>query len=917
MRITPHLFEAFIKCETKCWLRATGESPSGNTYAEWVQTQGESYCDASVKRLMEDECLVSPSAKEMKSGKWLLAVKVAARVPECRLPGHTEKEGANEAEDKPQPKCIVESHIHAVERVPPEAQGKAAQFVPIRFVFTNKLGKDDKLLLAFDAYALSKSLRRTIGLGKIIHGDKRATRKVKVPALAAEVRRCLKKIAEILSSSSPPDLVLNRHCAECEFQGRCRRIAEEKDDLSLLARMSEKERKKLNSKGIFTVTQLSYTFRPRRRPKNVRDKPERYHHSLKALAIRENKIHIVGRPELKIEGTPVYLDVEGLPDRDFYYLIGLRVGNGESAVQHSLWANTEENEGRIWQEFLGILESIENPILIHFGNYETVFFRRMSARYGSPLTESVAEKAIASALNLVSVIFAKIYFPTYTNGLKEIAAGLGFEWESSHASGLQSIVWRLEWEFSDDERFKNTLVRYNAEDCYASAVVTKKLSEIISSVDSNRTIEYANNPKSQATDVGRDLHGSFDDILLLAHSDFDSKKIAFKKERGFPVAKRTSTTKKVIPTKTVRIESRRKCPRCKNPNVKKMKQVSEAIVVDFVFTKNSCRKVVTKYIGHKVRCYRCRQTFSPPRIKGLLKKKYGNGVVALAAYQRIVLRLPFRTIANGFYEMFGLRINHNVVQHFIKPLSEKYVHTQDILLNKMLKGPFIHFDETQVNLQGETHYIWVMTDGDHVVFRSTKNREARWVVELMENYSGVLISDFFAGYDAVSCKQQKCLSHLIRDLNEDLWKEPFNTELEDFAAEFRRLISPIIETIQQYGLKKRHLNKFRKKVESYYHRNIEGRRYSQDVTCKYQKRFCRYKNSLFTFLEEDNIPWNNNMAERALRHLAVQRKISGSFGKEEIHRYLILLGIGQTCLFQDKSFLKFLLSGCKDVDEFK
>src|SRR5439155_26760291 len=51
--------------------------------------------------------------------------------------------------------------------------------------------------------------------------------------------------------------------------------------------------------------------------------------------------------------------------------------------------------------------------------------------------------------------------------------------------------------------------------------------------------------------------------------------------------------------------------------------------------------------------------------------------------------------------------------------------------------------------------------------------------------------------------------------------------------------------------------------------------YQGEVTQKYQKRFLRYRDSLFRFLEEDGIPWNNNMAERAIRHLAVQRKISG------------------------------------------
>src|SRR5664279_1096174 len=85
----------------------------------------------------------------------------------------------------------------------------------------------------------------------------------------------------------------------------------------------------------------------------------------------------------------------------------------------------------------------------------------------------------------------------------------------------------------------------------------------------------------------------------------------------------------------------------------------------------------------------------------------------------------------------------------------------------------------------------------------------------------------------------------------------------------------------------------------------------------YQKRFRRYRQSLFTFLEYDGIPWNNNMGERALRHLTVQRKISGSFYESLAPAYLLLLGLPQTCRFQDKSLLKFLLSVEKDVDAFK
>src|SRR5208337_4204744 len=126
------------------------------------------------------------------------------------------------------------------------------------------------------------------------HGDSHTTAKVVTLALAGDVRKVIKDITALLASNSPPDLVLNQHCKQCEFQSRCRTQAREKDELSLLSGISEKDRNKLHSKGIFTVTQLSYTFRPRRRRRESKDKQEKHHHSLRALAIRENKIYAVG-----------------------------------------------------------------------------------------------------------------------------------------------------------------------------------------------------------------------------------------------------------------------------------------------------------------------------------------------------------------------------------------------------------------------------------------------------------------------------------------------------------------------------------------------------------------------------------------------------------------------------------------------
>jgi len=322
--------------------------------------------------------------------------------------------------------------------VRPRRRGKAARLIPYRFGSANKLTKNDRLALAFDAFVLSEIIGRAVTIGKIVHGDCSIVLKVKLASLIKSIQKRIKAIDALLVDSSPPDLVLNRHCSQCEFQTRCRRIATEKDELTLLSGMSAKERKKLRDKGIFTVTQLSYTFRPRRRERRPLGQQEKFHHSLRALAIRENKIHTVDLSNLKFSGMPVYLDVEGLPDRDFYQLIGLRVGIGDSAIQYCWWADNSDREKCIWNEFIDVLSALPDPQLIHFGNYETIFLKRMRERYRTSHAGSIAAIAINNALNLLSLIYARIYFPTFSNGLKEIASYLGFRRRCSLASGLRS-----------------------------------------------------------------------------------------------------------------------------------------------------------------------------------------------------------------------------------------------------------------------------------------------------------------------------------------------------------------------------------------------------------------------------------------------------------------------------------------------
>ena len=78
-------------------------------------------------------------------------------------------------------------------------------------------------------------------------------------------------------------------------------------------------------------------------------------------------------------------------------------------------------------------------------------------------------------MNVLALIYGTVYFPTYSNGLKDVASTLGFRWTEKNASGIQSLVWRHRWERGEGNDFKNKLVVYNLEDCSALRIVTERI----------------------------------------------------------------------------------------------------------------------------------------------------------------------------------------------------------------------------------------------------------------------------------------------------------------------------------------------------------------------------------------------------------------------------------------------------------
>jgi predicted RecB family nuclease len=285
-------------------------------------------------------------------------------------------------------------------------------------------------------------------------------------------KELLEAVRQVQRHEVQPRLILNEHCSTCEFSGRCQEQAVRDDSISLLRGLGEKAIAAYARKGILTLTQLAHTFRPRRSGKRSGGTSPKRYHALRALAIRDRQVYVLGTPSLPNSDVTIYLDLEGVPDDGFVYLIGMLVCDGTSQTSHSFWANGKGEEGAMFERFLDVVASYGEPTIIAYGGYERAFIKRMRDR---TLRKKLVDGVLARLVNLLGIVYAHFYFPTHSNGLKEIGRVLGARWTEAGASGARSLLWRHCWETSGDHAWKEKLVIYNQEDCAALRTVTEYL----------------------------------------------------------------------------------------------------------------------------------------------------------------------------------------------------------------------------------------------------------------------------------------------------------------------------------------------------------------------------------------------------------------------------------------------------------
>lgn len=634
-----------------------------------------------------------------------------------------------------------------------------SRYEPIIFSSTNKIQQEDKIELSFIGYTLSNFLNYLPDNGYVVLVDGKTIR-VKLPENIKKCQTSITLFQEWLTpNGSLPPVFLNKHCPYCEFQLACKEAAIREDSLSLLGSITKKQILKFEKKGISTIKQLSFLYRPCKRGRRSRQERVAHKYELQALALRTGNIYIQDKPvEIPKHEVEIFIDFECIPDESFFYLFGLVVYQADKQANYQFWAATKNDEESAWKDFISVIELHGNCPLFHYGNFENKAILKLGERYGTP-TKAIIERL----LNVNTYIYGKLYFPVYSNSLKDICNYLDLFWSSPNASGLQSIVWRHEYDQSKDNSYREVLQTYNLEDCLNLKGLIEHLRLIAADAAHSEHIRFADKEGGSMPESASNLSKQLSNILLSAHGDYEQTKITLKNKDNTTTATDDSSVNKkrrpISPSrklnKVVHVRRGRTCPNHPGRKLKPTQIEVKQTIFDLVFTTRGIKKQVTQYIGKKGNCTACHHEFNPPQIRKLgTGTMYGHGFIAWVSYQRLAMRLPFDKIVQLVEDTFGEHVANATIHYLFMKLADFYIETERMLLKQILNSPFVHMDETTINIRGSSQYVWVITDGSHVVFRLTENRESTIVHEWLNGYSGVLCSDFFGGYDSIPCLQQ-------------------------------------------------------------------------------------------------------------------------------------------------------------------
>lgn len=304
--------------------------------------------------------------------------------------------------------------------------------------------------------------------------------------------------------------------------------------------------------------------------------------------------------------------------------------------------------------------------------------------------------------------------------------------------------------------------------------------------------------------------------------------------------------------------------------------------------------IVTEHQAEVKQCPHCHNKSTASFPEGITNfTQYGTRIKAYASYLMNYQLLPFDRTAKVFNDLFNHKISPGTLAKFRKEAFDNLRPFENKVKKLLLKSNVINVDETGMRLLKKRYWFHVTSNSNLTYFMYHRKRgsEAINQMGILNKFAGTAMHDFFKPYlGYTNCKHAFCNAHHLRELT--FMYEQYNHK---WAEKMIKLLLTMKELADNQAQTKRRLNgrtikHFRKRYErilkeGYTKTRIEFNmnpppKYSQGKPKNLLDRLKVHAREVLAFMYDFTIPFDNNQAERDIRMVKLQQKISGTFRSE-------------------------------------
>jgi predicted RecB family nuclease len=346
-----------------------------------------------------------------------------------------------------------------------------------------KIKREHILQAAFYTCVLGKIQGHLPGTFRIINHDLK-TQEYSFPDYEVELQIAVKGTQAILNGIERPSATYN--AAEWPWERYINHEAIRMRDVSLVGQVGPRLKEKLVSRGFKKIWDVSSAGNDALQAIEGISESTAKKLILNARALMKNEpvpIDLTGL-NFPAKSVEIFLDMEGTDEPDLEgatdavdYLIGVIVRKGGGDAYHPFMAHKLGDEGKMFGDFMSFLKEHNDYIIYHWHNYENWHMKRLARRHN--LVEEADALALSHMVDLHRVATRAFAFPTYTNGLKDIAAYLRFKWRHGDINALDAIAYYLKYQ-ADPDRYRDKIqavIDYNEDDCRATVTIKDWLAE--------------------------------------------------------------------------------------------------------------------------------------------------------------------------------------------------------------------------------------------------------------------------------------------------------------------------------------------------------------------------------------------------------------------------------------------------------